>query len=187
MYDFIIIHGSYGDQYENWFPWLYQKLTEAGKNVLVPQFPCGKGIQNYENWAKVLDAYRAHINSGTSFIGHSLGPAFIADYIVDRDIQVNNLYLAAPFYGCINIPDFDEVNMPFFFNPLSKLNNTKSHFNSAICYISTTDPYVPNQLSIDFAKQIGASIEMVENAGHFNKAAGYSQFMMLFKKMMSDG
>ncbi len=187
MYDYVIVHGSYGNQYENWFPWLHQKLTEAGKEVLVPQFPSGKGVQNFKNWAKVMDAYRDLISDKTSFVGHSLGPAFIVDYIADRRIKANNLYLFAPFYDRINIPDFDEVNTPFFIKNPGALSKIKSLAKKSYCYISTTDPYVPNQLSFDFANQIGASIQVVENAGHFNKAAGYTQFEMLFEKLMSDG
>ena len=186
MYDYVIIHGSYGNQYKNWFPWLYQKLTEAGKEVLVPQFPCGKGIQNFENWAIVMDAYKDLLSENTSFIGHSLAPAFIVDYLVDRGIRANNLYLVAPFYGRIDIPDFDEVNVPFFTKSSDELSKIKTLTDKIYCYVSATDPYVPNQLSIDFAKQIGASINLVNNAGHFNIAAGYSRFDMLFGKLMDD-
>ena len=44
MFDYVIVHGSYGTPFENWFPWLFQRLSEAGKNVLAPQFPCGNEI-----------------------------------------------------------------------------------------------------------------------------------------------
>lgn len=113
MYDYVIIHGSYGTPFENWFSWLVAKLSEKGKKVLVPQFPCGE-FQNYGSWTKVLNAYKSYIGKETVFIGHSLAPAFIVDYILDNKLQVNNLYLVAPFYGLINIPDFDKVNKPFF-------------------------------------------------------------------------
>lgn len=187
MYDYVIIHGSYGNQFENWFPWLYQKLTEVGKEVLVPQFPSGKGVQTFENWARVLDAYKDFISDKTTFICHSLGPAFIVDYLLERGIKANNLYLFAPFYDRINIPDFDEVNIPFFIESATELSRIESLTNNSYCYVSTTDPYVPNQLSFDFAKLIGASVRIVDNAGHFNKAAGYSEFEMLFETLMSDG
>ena len=68
MFDYVIVHGSYGSPFENWFPWLYEKLTAEGKNVLVPQFPCGAKIQNYDNWKRVLDAYKHLINENTTFI-----------------------------------------------------------------------------------------------------------------------
>ena len=38
IYDFVIVHGSYGSPFENWFSWLFQKLEAKGFKVLVPQF-----------------------------------------------------------------------------------------------------------------------------------------------------
>ena len=38
MYDYVIIHGSYGHPFENWEPWLFNVLTSEGKQVLAPQF-----------------------------------------------------------------------------------------------------------------------------------------------------
>ena len=87
MYDFVFILGSYGHPFENWEPWLFNVLTSEGKQVLAPQFPCID--QNYENWKRVLDAYKPFIGEKTSFIGHSLGPAFIVDYLIDEKIKIN--------------------------------------------------------------------------------------------------
>ena len=115
MYDYLIIHGSYGTQFENWFPWLFNELERAEKRVLVPQFPTLS--QNYENWAEVLSVYDKYLDENTSIIAHSLGPAFALDYILQNKKTVKNLYLVAPFYGLINIPEFDEVNKTFFFYP----------------------------------------------------------------------
>lgn len=186
MYDYVIVHGSFGHQYENWFPWLFQKLTDAGKNVLAPQFPAGKGVQNYENWATVLDAYKDQLSPNTSFIGHSLGPAFIVDYIIDKGIQAKSLFLVAPFYSTINIPEFDEVNTPFFKEKQFKTENLRLFVKKTIFYVSTTDPYVPNHLSLEFAERVGATVKLVEDAGHFNIAAGYSKFEQLYEDMIAD-
>jgi hypothetical protein len=184
MYDYVIIHGSYGTPFENWFPWLFNKLSEQGKNVLAPQFPCGSDIQNYSNWCKVMNAYKGYIGKDTSFIGHSLAPAFIIDYLLDNSLSVKNLYFAAPFYGLINIPDFDKVNKPFF--TYKDFKRVKNLAQSITCYISTSDPYVPNELSVDLADKIGAKKVFVDNAGHFNLAAGYTHFEQLLEEMMKN-
>ena len=34
IYDFVIVHGSYGSPFENWFSWLFQKLEAKGFKVL---------------------------------------------------------------------------------------------------------------------------------------------------------
>ena len=179
MFDFVVIHGSYGSPFENWFPWIYGELARDGNNVLVPQFPCGKGIQNYDNWRRVLDAYKHLINENTTFIGHSLSPAFIVDYIIDNNLKVKDLIFAAPFYGLIQIPEFDEVNSPFFMK--HDLKRVTLLSNRRICFISNNDPYVPNSLSVDFADRIGAEKIFVDNAGHFNTSAGYNSFEDLYK------
>ena len=184
MYDYVIIHGSYGTPFENWFPWLFNKLSEQGKNVLAPQFPCGSDIQNYSNWCKVMNAYKGYIGKDTSFIGHSLAPAFIIDYLLDNSLSVKNLYFAAPFYGLINIPDFDKVNKPFF--TYKDFKRVKNLAQSITCHISTSDPYVPNELSVDLADKIGAKKVFVDNAGHFNLAAGYTHFEQLLEEMMKN-
>lgn len=177
MFDYVIVHGSYGSPFENWFPWLYDKLTKEGKNVLVPQFPCGAGIQNYDNWRRVLDSYKHLIDENTTFIGHSLAPAFIVDYMLNNNLKVKKLLLVAPFYGTINIPEFDEVNVPFFTkNDMSRIAYLVP---KRICYISNNDPYVPRQLSVDFSKKIDAEMLFVDNAGHFNTSAGFSSFETL--------
>ena len=174
MYDYVIVHGSYGSPFENWFPWLFEELSKRGKKVLAPQFPCGEDVQNYSSWSKVMNSYKNFIGNTTCFIGHSLAPAFIVDYIIDNNLSVGNLYFAAPFYGMINIPDFDKVNKPFFI--YKDLKVVKRYIDSATCYISTNDPYVPNGLSIDFSDMIGAEKIFVEKAGHFNASAGYTVF-----------
>lgn len=181
MFDYVIVHGSYGSPFENWFPWLYEKLTAEGKNVLVPQFPCGARIQNYDNWKRVLDAYKHLINENTTFIGHSLAPAFIVDYLIDNNLTVKRLVLVAPFYGLINIPEFDEVNSSFF----TKKDLSKISFLALkrICFISNNDPYVPKELSVSFSKEISAETIYVDNAGHFNASAGYKTFESLIEKL----
>lgn len=184
MYNYIIIHGSYGTPFENWFSWLFKKLSENEQNkVLAPQFPCGEGVQNYENWARVMDAYKSFIDENTVFIGHSLSPAFIVDYILDNNLKVNKLFFAAPFYGLINIPDFDKVNEPFFRR--DDLEKIKDHVNSSTCFISNNDPYVPNELSEIFSDKINAKKIYVKNAGHFNTAAGYDKFVQLYDEIMN--
>lgn len=182
MFDYVIVHGSYGSPFENWFPWLYSELTKRGKNVLVPQFPCGEGIQNYTNWEKVLDSYRDMLDSNTSFVGHSLAPAFIVDYILQNRIEVNRLVFAAPFYGLINIPEFDSVNSPFFFK--KDLERVKDYSKKRLCFISSNDPYVPNELSLEFANAISAETQTVDSAGHFNTSVGYDKFEILLEKLL---
>lgn len=181
MYDYVIVHASYGHPFEHWTPWLFTELTKKGKKVLAPQFPCGYSEQNYANWEKVMDAYRDYIDENTTFIGHSIGPAFICDYIANRNLKVKNLFLIAPTHGFIDIPDYDHVNSSFF--ELDNYVNVKFLSEHRICYISKNDPYVPNEISETFANTIDGEIIYFDNAGHFNTDAGYSTFEYLLSDL----
>ena len=52
--NYLILHGSFGSNEGNWFPWLKEYLEQKGKEVSVPQMPVGVGNQNFENWTNVL-------------------------------------------------------------------------------------------------------------------------------------
>lgn len=184
MYDFVIIHGSYGSPFENWFQSLYEELTNAGKNVLVPQMPCGEEIQSYANWKKALDGYLHLIDENTVFVGHSLAPAFIVDYLLEKKMKAKAVYFVAGFYGLINIADFDKVNSRFFIR--KDLNEITKFVKNRVLFISKTDPYVPNELSDQFGKEIDAEIVYFEDAGHFNKAAGYTSFPLLKERLLKE-
>lgn len=79
-----IIHGSYGNPKENWFPWLKNELENKGFQVFVPQFPIPKqedqnkawGGHNLNAWISTLKKYSKYINENTIFIAHSRGCVF---------------------------------------------------------------------------------------------------------------
>lgn len=172
MYDFVIIHGSFGSPFENWSPWLFDELGKSGYDVLAPQLPTIN--QNYQNWENVLSSYDQFIDENTSIIAHSLGPAFVLDYLINKNKKVNNLYFAAPFYGLINIEEFDEVNKSFFI--FNDLGQSCKYFNKAICLFSDNDPYVPINMSKDFSNKINATVQIISGGKHLNESAGFNSF-----------
>lgn len=183
MYDFVIIHGSYGHQFENWTPWLFKELLNDKKNVLAPQFPTIN--QNYETWKNILSAYDDFIDENTSFIAHSLGPSFVINYLLDKNKKINNLYFVAPFYGLINIKDFDDVNHTFF--KYQSISISKDLFNKAYCFYSNNDPYVPINMSKCFSNELSATVRIIDNGGHLNEKAGFTSFQELLKVIKENG
>jgi predicted alpha/beta hydrolase family esterase len=83
MRTIFIIHGSYGNPQENWFPWLKENLETLGCRVFVPQFPIPEnqdiayGGHDLSSWLKVLDEYKQYINEETIFVAHSRGCVFL--------------------------------------------------------------------------------------------------------------
>ena len=54
MTNYLLIHGSFGSPFVNWFPYLRKELESQGKIVYTPDFPTGVGYQTYENWELCL-------------------------------------------------------------------------------------------------------------------------------------
>lgn len=71
--NYIILHGSFGSNKGNWFPWLKEQLENNNKQVDVPQMPVGIDKQNFKSWSNILDKLK--INESTIIIAHSISPA----------------------------------------------------------------------------------------------------------------
>lgn len=80
--NYLIIHGSFGSPFGNWFSWLYDFISSDEKQVYVPQFPIGVGYQNYDNWSKLLKYYLelGLINENTTIIA----PIFVSKFLTEN-------------------------------------------------------------------------------------------------------
>ena len=178
-----LIHGSYGHPEENWFPWLKQKLEEAGWKVFVPTFPTPKN-QSLNTWQKAFAPYRSEIDETSIFIGHSLGPAFILSILEDLDFQIPTCFFVAGFTGNLNNPEFDEINKTIAdknFN-WDQIKANCSHFN---LYHSDNDPYVPLTKAEALSQQLNSKLTIIPNAGHFNTSSSYNDFIGLLEDIQS--
>jgi predicted alpha/beta hydrolase family esterase len=175
--DTLIVHGSYGNPNENWFPWLASALREKKRQPLVPHMPEAE-YQNLQSWSKVLDSYEGCLAEELDVYSHSLGPAFVVDFVVSRRRPIKKAVFVAPFYGLINIEEFDRVNNTFFVQK-SYLQEFRKLCNQVICVFSDNDPYVPLRLSEEFAELTGASVIPVPGGKHLNSSAGYKEFPLL--------
>lgn len=71
-----IIHGSWGNPKENWFPWLKSELEKLGHKVFVPKFPTPIG-QKLDAWLNIFKDYDNGLDRNSIMIGHSMGCALI--------------------------------------------------------------------------------------------------------------
>ena len=172
MNNYIIIHGSFGSKDGNWFPWLKKKLENRNLSVEVPQMPIGVGIQNFDNWANVLD--NLNINENTIIIAHSIAPVFVCKYLIERKIKVKKLIFVCGFNNYLGInPEYDAVNEPMFLNNLKEVKN---YCNEIICFYSDNDPYVKFEAEKDFADTISNEHHIIKDGGHINSESGYTEF-----------
>ena len=177
MIDYFIIHGSFGSPFQNWAPWLCEKLEEKNKSVLVPHFTAD-AKQNLSTWTSIMEGYAPLIGKSTCFIGHSLAPAFICDWFAEKDIEAGHFVAVAPFYGLINIPEFDAVNSTFFVDE-NHVTKGAGRFSKTTCVYSNNDPYVPIELSRKFVELSGGDEVLINGGGHLNSSAGFTTFPRL--------
>ena len=173
-----LIHGSFGNPYENQFPWLKEKLELLGHRVIVPTFPTPKN-QSLKNWREVFTKYASQVDENTLFVGHSLGPAFILDYLENNKAKV--AFFIAPFVRSLGNETFDSVNKTFYkeFN----WQKIRKHCPTFILFHADNDPYVPISKAQEVANHLNVSLNIVKGAGHFNKVARYISFDYLLEKM----
>jgi len=177
MNNYIILHGSFGSKDGNWFPWLKKELEKSNYKVDVPQMPVGVGNQNYESWSKELD--KLDINENTVIVAHSIAPAFVCKYLLNKKIKVKKLVFVCGFNNYLGIdPDFDSVNEPMFLN---NLEDIKNYCKDIICFYSDNDPYVKFDVEKSFADAITNNQHIIKNGGHLNAESGYTEFEELLK------
>lgn len=182
MKNYFLIHGTFGDPNENWFPWLADKLRQNGANVIIPRFPTPEG-QAYENWERILKKDRALINERTVFFAHSSGCPFIIDYIVKNKVAVDGLLCVSGFYDFfIGDETFDRLNKEFYFDDLD-ISEIKELSRFIYCVYSNNDPYLPREQLVAFSKKVATESEEIKNGGHFNKDSGFLEFPQLINAL----
>ncbi|MFC2174716.1 RBBP9/YdeN family alpha/beta hydrolase [archaeon] len=178
MVTVFIFHGVLGHPQENWFDWLRQELEKLGCNVVVPRFPTLEG-QTLENWSRVLDEHKELINEETVFVCHSLGTPFALSVIEQN--TVGSAFFVAGFTGTIG-HEYDD-NMKTISQREFDWDKIKAHCKKFFLFHSDNDPYVAMEKAEELAEHVGGELVVVKNAGHFNAAAGYTEFELLLEKI----
>ncbi len=181
MANIFLIHGSYGNPNENWFPWLKGELEKIGHSVFVPQFPLSPE-QSLENWLEVFKDYEKYIDNDSIFVGHSLGPAFILNILEKAEKPIKAAFFVSGFLGLINNQTYDTVNRTFTVKNFD-WQKIKQSCNKFYIFHSDNDPYVPLEKAEELAKTLGVEIILIKGGGHLNATAGYLNFDLLLEKI----
>ena len=179
--NYFIIHGSFGNPYVNWIPYLRNKIEISGGEVYTPDFPTGVSYQTYENWSKLLMAYveSGIINENTVIFAHSIAPIFVCKFLVSNKLKVKRLVFVCGFNNYLGInQDYDSVNESMYFDNLVDIKN---YCDDIVCLYSNNDPYVKYQAEKEFADAITDNQIMISGGGHLNSESGYQEFEELLK------
>ncbi len=174
MKNAIIIHGTYGNPDENWFPWLKEELEKMGYRVDVPSFPTPDN-QSLGSWMNTFGNPKDKLNTDSILIGHSLGAVFILTILESLDSPVKAVFLVSGFLGLLGNKEFDDLNISF---ATKKFNweKIKSNFKKIYIYHSDNDPYIPLENAKAISKNLGGKLIVIKDAGHFNSKSGYDRF-----------
>ena len=176
----VILHGSIGHPFENWFPWLGRRLSEKGWSVRAPQFPTPEG-QNRENWMYELTQQAGHfIDKETVIIGHSCGGLLLLNCLNEANRPIaGSVFVGTPF-GPSNIEEFAKLDKTFFEEEFNWGHIRKRAGRCAVFH-GTDDPYVPLEQAHKLAKKLEIPPFIIENGGHLNTKAGYDDFPQLYE------
>ena len=107
-------------------------------------------------------------------IGHSLGAAFILDYLEQTGKGIKAAFLVA---GCHKLLDneFKELNKTFVdkkFNWNKIIENCENFYVVA----SDNDPYMPLEVNRELNMLVDGELHIIKNGGHLNSKAGFDRF-----------
>ncbi len=179
--NYLLVHGSFGNPFSNWIPYLREIIESYGNDVYTPDFPTGVGFQNYENWSKLLNVYveAGLINENTVIYAHSIAPIFICKFLVENKLKVKRLIFVCGFNNYLGInEEYDTVNKSMYFD---NLGDIKNYCDDIVCFYSDNDPYVKYEIEKEFADSIANEAIMIHNGGHLNSESGYDEFEELLE------
>jgi len=115
-------------------------------------------------------------------IGHSLGAAFILNYLEQTSKKIKAAFLVAGFHKLLNIP-YDEINKTFVGKEFDwdKIKNNCGRF---FVIASDNDEYIPLKMGKELAKILDAKLTIIRNGGHINKKSGFDKFPMLLESIL---
>jgi predicted alpha/beta hydrolase family esterase len=178
----IIIHGTEGYPEENWFPWLKAELEKLGYRVFVPQFPSPPVVPaKIAEWFEVFKDFEDYLDEDALLIGHSLGGVFALRLLERLNHPVKAVFLVGTPVGVRPILNYErDSSFSGFSFDWEAIVKKARHFE---VFQSDNDPYVSLGNGEALAKRLKVKLTFVSKAGHFNEAAGYTEFPLLLQKI----
>lgn len=179
----LIIHDAYSHPSDHWYTSLATSLRNQGYVVRVPDFPTPAG-QTLDYWNGVLEKQGIVINENTTLVGHGIGAAYILHLLSAQKNSAGDVFLVAPYYQKINHVGFDKVNETFY-QETYDWEELQKHAKSFTIFYSGSDIYVPSGQALTLARELGAQINEIPKAEHFQGTSGYRDFTELATAIVS--
>jgi len=180
----VIVHGTYGDPGENWFPWLADEVRAKGHDAVIPRMPTPDG-QTLDGWLRAFEEQVGPVREDDWLVGHSLGVGFVLR-VLEKNGPVGAAALVSGFIGELGLADFDPLNAPFFETPFDWQTIKENVTGPLRVYNGDDDPYVPSQKGRELAQELGVDVTVVPSGGHINAEAGYTRFQQLLDDFQTE-
>jgi predicted alpha/beta hydrolase family esterase len=169
----LIFHGTQGTPQGNWFAWLQEHLMIQGWQVAVPTLPTPED-QSLENWTVALEEQVPSFAEADLIIGHSCGGAFALRLLEGNIITPEQTILVGTVIDTLG-NQFDALNKSFVDTPFN-WDSIKENCEDITVFHGDNDPYVPLSQAETLSENLQAPLYVIQNGGHINADAGYTEF-----------
>lgn len=171
----LIIHGIMGHAGMHWQQWLHDELVKKGHQVIMPNLP-GADYPTRGEWLRILQELTHDIDKANLVIvGHSLGVTAALDLIENYQTPIKTLISVsgmADDYGA-------ELNSYYLKERSIDFAKVHKNLQKSFVVYGENDPYVPQETLSLLARKLHVIPKVIQNGGHLNTDAGYTQFPLL--------
>lgn len=172
-----IIHGFGASSGAHWFPWLANRLRDAGVSVGVPDMPDSMA-PNFWRWQQTLAKHVGTPSAEDLFIAHSLGTISLLHYLsATRPAPIGGLILVSGFGARLPaLPGIQGYDIDTYVDQ-ARLDRAaiRAMTSKIFCIISQNDVVVAPEESLKLARQLNATVRMVPKGGHFLASEGFHE------------
>lgn len=176
MQSLFIIHSFNGNTKKSFGPYLVDKCTSLGLNVIFPDFPTGESA-NYHDWSKILDKYLLDgtLNNDSIIVAHSLGAHFIPKYIAEKEVNIKVYISCAGFINKTHKENsFDKIMEDFLPTEL-QIEKDILLMKYRYAIYSDNDPISSLKELEYYADKFNAEKVFIPNVGHLGPKSGITE------------
>lgn len=178
-----IVHGYGAAPDSHWFPWLKQRLEQAGATVTVVELPSSSAPQP-DQWLRALQQQIPHPDARSWFVTHSLGSIALLRYLADRkDLSTVGGYVLVSGFNekLSNIPQIDS-----FIRPDLDYRKLIGLTHNRIVIAAENDRVVPHGISQRLAERLEARFVSLPEGGHFLEDDGFKRFPQVLEALQQE-
>lgn len=173
-----MVHGWGGSPNEPMLVWLKAEVEKKGFTVMAPAMPHPQE-PTIKDWVAKLSEVVGAPDTGTFFIGHSVGCQTVLRYLetLPENTKVGGAVFIAPWMELDTQTikqegeEIRKIAQPWMETPIS-FEKVRQITDKSIAIFSTNDPYVPLAQAEIFKQKLGAEIIIENEKGHFDPASG---------------